>query len=147
MRTCVRMTSEGSALARFRRALAAHSGPAAYAAATELQDVELADALALTLLLSGDSDLFDRACVRWVARFALEVRGVGLREAYLAQASLSAVRPDHTVGAHSLAELCAATWRMSGGEVVLEPFGRLDRDDRAALEADAADVLRFLAVA
>src|SRR5687767_8474448 len=111
MRTCVRMTSEGSALTRFRGALAVGNGPAAYAAATELQRVELADALALTLLLVGDSELFDRACVRWVARFALEVRGVGLREAYLAQASLSAVRPGQTVGAHSLADLCGAVGR------------------------------------
>src|ERR687895_409193 len=105
MRTSVRMTSEGSALTRFRRALAAGDGPGAHAAATELQRVELADALALTLLLSGDPELFDRASVRWVARFALEVRGVGLREAYLAQAALSAVRPGETVGAQALADL------------------------------------------
>ena len=38
----------------------------------------------------------------------------------------------------------AATWSMPGGEVVLEPFARLGREDRAALEADAADVVRFL---
>jgi hypothetical protein len=39
----------------------------------------------------------------------------------------------------------AATWSMPAGEVVLEPFGRLTRKDAAALEADAADVVRFLA--
>jgi Winged helix DNA-binding domain len=39
----------------------------------------------------------------------------------------------------------AATWSMPGGEVVLEPFGSLGADDSAALEADAADVVRFLA--
>jgi hypothetical protein len=38
----------------------------------------------------------------------------------------------------------AATWTMPGGEVVVEPFGRLTRKDAAALEADAADVARFL---
>jgi hypothetical protein len=38
-----------------------------------------------------------------------------------------------------------ATWRLVAGEVVLEPFGRLSRADAAALEADAADVLRYLA--
>jgi hypothetical protein len=37
-----------------------------------------------------------------------------------------------------------ATWRLAGGEVTLEPFGRLSRRDAAALEADAADVVRFL---
>jgi hypothetical protein len=38
----------------------------------------------------------------------------------------------------------AATWKLRGDEVQLEPFGRLSRADRAALEADAADVVRFL---
>ena len=40
----------------------------------------------------------------------------------------------------------AATWRLSGGRVELEPFGRLAKADRQALEADAADVARFLGV-
>ena len=39
----------------------------------------------------------------------------------------------------------AARWSMAGGEVVLEPFGRLSRRDSAALKAEAADVVRFLA--
>jgi Winged helix DNA-binding domain len=39
----------------------------------------------------------------------------------------------------------AATWSLSRGEVVLEPFGRLTSRDAAALRADAADVVRFLA--
>ncbi len=38
----------------------------------------------------------------------------------------------------------AATWTMPGGEVVLEPFGRLTRGDAAALKAEATDVVRFL---
>lgn len=40
----------------------------------------------------------------------------------------------------------AGTWSMPAGEVVLEPFGRLARADRAALAADAADVARYLGV-
>jgi winged helix DNA-binding protein len=39
----------------------------------------------------------------------------------------------------------AGIWSLRGGEVALEPFGRLGRADAAALEADAADMLRFLA--
>ena len=39
----------------------------------------------------------------------------------------------------------AATWSMSGAKVALEPFDGLSREDAAALEGDAADVLRFLA--
>jgi hypothetical protein len=38
-----------------------------------------------------------------------------------------------------------AGWKLVAGEVVLEPFGRLARDDRAALEDDARDVVRYLA--
>jgi hypothetical protein len=40
-----------------------------------------------------------------------------------------------------------ATWRIDRGEVVLEPFRRISPRDSAALEADAADVVRFLATA
>jgi hypothetical protein len=39
----------------------------------------------------------------------------------------------------------AASWSMPRGEVVIEPFGRLRRADAAALDAEAADVVRFLA--
>jgi hypothetical protein len=39
----------------------------------------------------------------------------------------------------------AATWRLLRGEVILEPFGRLPRQDREALGREAADVVRFLA--
>jgi hypothetical protein len=38
----------------------------------------------------------------------------------------------------------AARWRLAKKEVEVEPLGRLSRTDRAALEADAADVTRFL---
>lgn len=38
-----------------------------------------------------------------------------------------------------------ATWALPGGKVELRPFGRLARDVRAALAAEATDVERFLA--
>jgi hypothetical protein len=41
----------------------------------------------------------------------------------------------------------AGIWKMSGGEVALEPFGRLGRTDAAALDEEAADVVRFMASA
>ena len=40
----------------------------------------------------------------------------------------------------------AARWKLRAGKVELEPFGRLAKSDRAALEAEAADVERFLRV-
>ncbi len=51
-----------------------------------------------------------------------------------------AFRPYAWVGGRAV-----ATWSARGGEIELEPFGRLRRVDRTALEADAADVARFLA--
>jgi winged helix DNA-binding protein len=37
-----------------------------------------------------------------------------------------------------------ATWKLSAGEVMLEPFAPLAREDAAALRADARDVVRYL---
>jgi hypothetical protein len=37
-----------------------------------------------------------------------------------------------------------ATWTITGGQVVLAPFGPLDTETQAALAVDAADVTRFL---
>ena len=37
----------------------------------------------------------------------------------------------------------AGTWTFQGGRVELQPFGRMSRDHASALDADAADVIRF----
>src|SRR5688572_8557238 len=84
MRTCVPMTSQGSALGRLRRALASGNATLALAAAAELPRVPLEDALALVLLLRDDEARFDRAVVRWHARLCLEVQDIGPSEALVA---------------------------------------------------------------
>jgi hypothetical protein len=38
----------------------------------------------------------------------------------------------------------AALWRMRDGEVAIDPFAKITKKDRAALAADARDVVRFL---
>jgi hypothetical protein len=38
----------------------------------------------------------------------------------------------------------AAVWSLRGGQVALEPFGTLAREDAAALEAEGRDVVRYL---
>jgi hypothetical protein len=38
-----------------------------------------------------------------------------------------------------------ATWTFTGGRVTLAPFAPLGAQTQAALDADAADVIRFLA--
>jgi hypothetical protein len=113
------VTSEGSALTRFRRALAVRNGPAAYAAATELPRVELADALALTLLLSAErGNLFEKACARWIGRFALEVPGLPADAVQLALSALLSLRHGRGAGAHALAELFDEVGRSDLAEVV-----------------------------
>jgi hypothetical protein len=48
-------------------------------------------------------------------------------------------RPFALVGGRAV-----ATWSMSAGKVLLEPFSRLTSEQTAALDADAVDVVRFL---
>jgi hypothetical protein len=103
--------SQGSPLTRFRRALAVRNGPAAYAAASELRRVALDDALALTLLLADQPDLFGRLSARWVTRFASEVREMRLHHVQLASAALAAVRPGEPAGAQALGDLCSSLGR------------------------------------
>ena len=60
------MTSEGSAYARFRRALESGTPLTVRTAAAELARIGLADALAICLLfLDREPELFPRAAARW----------------------------------------------------------------------------------
>jgi hypothetical protein len=69
------MTSQGSPHARFKRALASGNSTLVVAAAAELGQLSLAEALAVTLVfLPQEPDRYERACVRWHARWCLEAR-------------------------------------------------------------------------
>jgi hypothetical protein len=62
--------------------------------------------LALTLLLASEQgNLFDKACVRWIGRFALEVPGLPADVVQLALSALLSLRHGRAAGAHALAEL------------------------------------------
>jgi hypothetical protein len=102
------VTSEGSAYARFRRALESGTPLTVRAAAAELARIGLDDALAICLLfLDREPELFPRAAARWVARLTLE-QPVALSDAHLALASLGALQHgNQRAGAESLIELCA----------------------------------------
>ncbi len=119
------MTSEGSAYARFRRALEVGTPLMVRAAAGELQRVGLDDALAICLVfLDGEPDSFPRAAARWVARLTLE-QPVALIDANLALASLGALQyGNQRAGAESLIELCSR-YRLPRVEVILTVW--LDR--------------------
>jgi hypothetical protein len=88
----------GSAYARFRRAIDRGNTTAALSAAAELETVGLTEALELTLLLREDQRRFDRACVRWTARYVSDY-GTPLEEAQAVLALLSAVRTERGAAA------------------------------------------------
>ena len=100
------VTSQGSAYARFRRALDGGNPTIALAAATELDFVSLPDALELVLLLVDEPGKFRRAALRWHARYCGEVSDVGFEEAQAVLACLAGLagrRPKPAASA--LAEL------------------------------------------
>ena len=76
------MTSQGHGYARFRRALKSGNAHVALAAAAELRQVGLADSLSLLFLIREDRPvLYDKASVRWFAKYAAEDRYLVLRDA------------------------------------------------------------------
>jgi hypothetical protein len=101
------MTSDGSPYARFQRALCNGRLSMVRAAAAELPRIELDDALSICLLISEqDSERYERAVVRWLARLSLEVPTVRIEDL---RAGLLAfeVLPENPNGARTaLADLC-----------------------------------------
>ena len=94
MRTCVRVTSDGSAYARFRRALDQGRLHLVVTAAAELPRIELDDALEVCMLMSRDSHpAYERAAVRWIARLCLE-RPVSIHEVRCALALFETLPTD-----------------------------------------------------
>jgi hypothetical protein len=99
------VTFESSAYMRFRRALDRRNVTEALSAATEIQVVGLVEALELTLLLADrDPAKYERAALRWHARFMREVPKVEMRESQ-AILSLLALVPVSRLAAAALAEL------------------------------------------
>jgi hypothetical protein len=103
------VTSDGSPYARFRRALGTGNQLLVLAAARELPRVGLDDALRICLVLrDGDSERYDRACVRWLGRFALEARGATIHDVRAAADALDALPQDPGGAMERLQALCLA---------------------------------------
>jgi hypothetical protein len=101
------MTSQGSAYARFRRALKTGNLTLIRNAAAELPRVDLGDALAVCVAIRRtEPERFERAALRWLARFCLE-----RREATLAQVQAAAWAfdniTDEPAALESLERLCS----------------------------------------
>lgn len=103
------MTSQGSPHTRFQRALASRNPMLVVAAAAELGRLSLADALAVTLVfLPQEHERYERASVRWHARWCLEARPRP-DEAGLALAALHALPgPARQAAGEALIELLEA---------------------------------------
>jgi hypothetical protein len=83
------VASQGDPCARFRRAVDTGNPTIALSAAAELSFVNLADALALCLVMrDGDPDRYSRACGKWLCCYGLEVGGVTLEELRSSQPAL-----------------------------------------------------------
>jgi hypothetical protein len=119
---------KGSPHARFRRALDTRNPTLVLAAAAELQRVELHDALAICLiLLDGGSARYERAAVRWLARFCLEAPGLGLKETAVVLGGLQALPGEH---GEAVGDGLAALFESHGRPQLAEIVARWARQER-----------------
>jgi hypothetical protein len=101
------VTNQGSADARFQRALGTGNITLIRTAAGELPSVGLADALEVCLVLRGaEPESYERAVLRWLGRFCLEqpdLRFSGLR---VAMESFEQLPKEPDRAARRLRQLC-----------------------------------------
>ena len=103
------MTRQGSAYGRFRRALERGNLQLVRAAAGELPTIRLDDALRVCLLIRDrDPDRYERAALRWVARFAVEAREASLADVQAAAHALAQLPTDPDEAMSRLQRLCLA---------------------------------------
>ena len=99
--------SQGSAYARFRRALKTGNMAIIRSAAGELPHVDLVDALAVCVAIRrAEPDRFERAALRWLARFCVERRDVTLSEVQRAAWAFENIT-DEPAALETLQRLCA----------------------------------------
>ena len=102
------MTSDGTAYGRFRRALRMGNLAQVRAAAAELPQVGLDDALAVVLLMDAhDDERYERAAVRWLARLISERPSVGLADLGLGLTALEALPENRDAAIAALSAICA----------------------------------------
>jgi hypothetical protein len=82
------MASQGSPYGRFQRALKTGNLQIIRSAAAELPSVDLGDALAVCVAIrEAEPHRYERAALRWLARFCLERRDATLAEVRAAAAA------------------------------------------------------------
>ena len=117
------MGEAGSAYTRLVKGLRTGNALIARAAAAELEQVPLGEAIAVTLLIADqEPELYDRAAVRLIGRMCLELRGLSVGEAQLAAAALATLRESRQAAAVALAELCGR-YRLTSAVEALDAYG------------------------
>ena len=102
------VTSQGRAYPRFRRALATGNLLLIRAAAAELAQISLGDALVVCVAIrDAKPEQFERAALRWIARYCAERPTVTLADVRAAAEAFEwmAARPEDALDA--LQRLCA----------------------------------------
>lgn len=102
------VTSQGSPYARFRRALATGDLLLIRSAAAELGTVSLGDALQVCVAIrDAKPEQFERAALRWIARYCVERPAVTLAEVRTAASAFELMqrRPEDALA--TLQALCA----------------------------------------
>lgn len=103
------MTSQGSPVARFQRALKTRNLNIIRAAAAELPHVSLPDALQVCLVVQGSApERFDAAAVRWIGRFCAECPAVTLEHVDAAVTAFAEMRRHPEAGLARLQALWEA---------------------------------------
>lgn len=102
------VTSSGSAYGRFQRALKTQNLMLIRAAAAELPTVRLEDALHVCVLLRDrEPERYERAAVRWIARFCVERHDVSVEDVDHAAAAFRLMRSRPEQALQVLQALCA----------------------------------------
>ena len=101
------MTSQGHPYARLRRALATGNLTLIRAAAADVPRVELGDALTVCMAIrQHDHARFDRAALKWIARYCLERPTATLADVRAAAAAFEAMGHNPEGALAQLQRLC-----------------------------------------
>ena len=88
------VSAPGPAYAAFRSALNSGNLDRIRRTARQLPAVRLEDALAICVAYRDEPELYERAAIRWIGRFCLEAKGVGIEDVYQVAEALDRL-PDH----------------------------------------------------
>lgn len=101
------MTSQGSPYSRFQRALKTGNLNVIRNAAAELPTVDLGDALAVCVAIrDAEPHRFERAALRWLARFCVERRDATLAEVSAAATAFAQMAEEPAQALETLRKIC-----------------------------------------